>query len=297
MTGEIQIGCTDSQKYFMFSPLFRQNPHITGCIISLVNTIYIDLLVIINLYITYFLLKGTGAFLHRKIKPRRLLAGSLAGGGTSLIILLPPLAFLLNGAVKLACGLLIVLITFGYGSRGEYFKNALIFTVINVVFAGLTMMLWLFFAPLGMELNNGVVYFDISFVTLVLTTAIAYVLIRLLRYVLDVKQVGELEYKITVTQSGKSVTLDAIADSGNLLTDYFTGLSVVICPESQMSGIPQNSPRLLPFNTIDSHGLITVFRVDEIVISTDNKSDKSVEALVGVANNNTHAIFNPKLLI
>jgi stage II sporulation protein GA (sporulation sigma-E factor processing peptidase) len=269
------------------------------------GTIYIDLLVVINLYITFFLLKGTAAFLHKKITNSRIIAGSLAGGASSLVILLPPLGFLLNIAVKIAAGMLIIIISFGYKNGYEYLKNSLIFVIINVVFAGLALLLWFFSAPLGMELNNGVAYFDISFTALVMTTALSYGLVRLLRYILDVKQVGERSYKIEITAGGNSVTLDAIPDSGNMLTDYFTGLWVIICPYSQAEqiapdGILADEPppgiRLLPYNTIDSSGLIPVFKAEKIVIKADNMPDKSVNALIGITKKNSPAIFNPKLL-
>jgi len=272
------------------------------------GTIYIDLLVIINLYITFFLLRATAAFLHRKVSTRRILAGSFAGGVSSLIILLPPLPFLLNILVKVVTGSLIVLIVFGCKSRREFLKNALIFIIINIVFAGFTLLLWFFAAPLGMEFNNSVVYFDISFVALIVTTALAYGLIRILRYILDVKHAAERTYKVRISIGGVTVTLDAVADSGNLLTDYFSGLFVIIVPQATLGVRVEDLglPRLLPYNTIDSSGLIPAFRAQEIVIQSDNMPDKAVNALVGITESdsgalnetaNTPAIFNPKLLI
>jgi stage II sporulation protein GA (sporulation sigma-E factor processing peptidase) len=260
-----------------------------------VNIIYIDLLVIINLYITYFLLKGTAVFLHRKIPTGRLLTGAFTGGATSLIILLPPLGMILNSGLKLAAGVIIVLITFGYKSGEEFRKNLLIFIIINVIFAGATLLLWFFVAPAGMQYNNGFAYFEISFVVLVGTTSAAYGLIRLLRYVLDAKSIADREFSVEITLNGKTAALSAIADSGNLLTDYFSGLPVVICPQAAI--MPPEKFRLLPYNTIDSSGLIPVFRVDEIVIKSDNMPDKRVNALVGVTQSNTPCVFNPKLLI
>jgi stage II sporulation protein GA (sporulation sigma-E factor processing peptidase) len=265
------------------------------------NVIYIDLLVIINLYITFFLLKATGGLLHRAIPGRRLFAGSIAGGVSSLMILLPALPFLLNSAARIATGMVIVLITFGFRSRSEYLKNALFFVIINVIFAGLTMLLWLFAAPLSMEYNNGYVYLDISFVALIITTSAAYGLIRLLRYILDVRGAAEREYTAEIVLNcGKSLTLPAIADSGNKLTDYFTGLSVIVIsmPENHGENFG-DFPRFLPYNTIDSHGLIPAYKVKAVIIRSSGKPDKHVKALVGIAtsNENSPAIFNPRLLI
>ena len=266
------------------------------------GTIYIDLLVIINLYITFFLLKGTAVFLHRKAATHRILLGSLAGGVSSLVILLPTLPFLLNSACKIVTGLLIVLITFGYKKSYEYLKTSLIFIVINVVFAGLALLLWFFVAPSVMEYNNAVVYLDISLPVLVITTALAYGVIRFLRYMLDAREIGEREHKVIIKVKGKSVVLDGLADSGNVLIDYFSGLPVIVCPYSPLAevapdGILDTPPpvgiRLLPYNTIDSHGLIPVFKADEVIIN-----DKTVNVFIGIITNSREiAIFNPKLLI
>jgi stage II sporulation protein GA (sporulation sigma-E factor processing peptidase) len=244
------------------------------------------------------MLKATSTFLHRSIANKRLFIASLAGGISSLLILLPEQLFIINIIMKVAAGMVIILISFGYGNFREYIKNSLIFIIVSMVFAGLTMLLWFFAAPLSMEYNNGYVYFgDLSFMTLLITTAAAYGVIRALRYVIDAKQVGDREYKITIVTGKKTVTLPALADSGNLLTDYFTGLSVIVCPQSAVS--PPDKFRLLPYNTIDSVGLIPVFRADSITIN-----DKSVNALIGVtdsactrADSPRPAIFNPKLLI
>jgi len=281
------------------------------------GTVYIDLLVIINLYITYFLLKGTGVFLHRKIGAARSIIGAAAGGLTSLAILLPPLPFVGNIAVKVIAGLIITLIAFGYGGFGEYVKNALFFIIINIVFAGLTLLIWLFAAPPGMAYGNGFVYFDISFTALVITTALAYGLIKLLRYVMDVKTSADRVYFVEIANNGATATLPALADSGNMLVDYFSGMSVIICEESAINAIipealkahggdistDEDFPsgiRFLPYTTINSAGVIPVFKAERIVIKTDGKPDKSVRALIGVTKEKIdgfNAIFNPKIII
>ncbi|MCL1832720.1 MAG: sigma-E processing peptidase SpoIIGA [Oscillospiraceae bacterium] len=264
------------------------------------STIYVDLLVIINIYITYFLLRGTAVFLHRSVTRRRLLLGSVAGGLSSLIILLPTLLLVINAVLRIAVGGLIVFIAFGWGNRRDFLKNALFFMIVNVVFAGFTLMLWFFAAPLGMEWTGGVVYFDVSLPVLIVTTAFAYGLIRLLRYIMDVKNAGDKAYRITITMSGKAVELDAIADSGNMLTDYFTGLPVIVVSKSAgLATADAGLPRLLPYNTIDSAGLISVYRASNIVIKSESNVSKPVNALIGITDSDktAHAIFNPKLLI
>jgi stage II sporulation protein GA (sporulation sigma-E factor processing peptidase) len=260
--------------------------------------------------VNFLLLKACGAFLHRKIKAVRCVLGALTGGVSSLVILLPELPVPLSAALKLALGLVLVLIAFGYGGFWRLLKNALVFLVINVVFAGFMLVLSLFFSPLGMIYNNGAVYFDISFLTLIFSTAAAYFLIRILRYLLDVKFNTDKVYTVTFTIGGASRVLQAFADSGNTLTDFFTGKPVIICDKTMCEGLfPEldafsgeyeviKGIRFLPFSTINGNGFLPVFKPDSVKIG-----DKNVNALIGISKdgiknkNGTNAIFNPKLLL
>ncbi|MCL2108637.1 MAG: sigma-E processing peptidase SpoIIGA [Oscillospiraceae bacterium] len=272
------------------------------------NIIYIDALIIINLYVNFFIIKACGVFMHRKTGTKRCILAAVAGGFASLVILLPALPAPLNAIIKLSIGAVLVLIAFGYGSFREFLKNALVFLIVNISFAGLMLLLRLFAAPLNMIYNNGVVYFDISFIALLSFTAAAYGLIRLLRYILDVKFSADKIYAIAFDYKGVSRSLSAAADSGNNLTDYITGYPVIICDKSSCEGIPVEFPdtdnyqhvkgvRILPYYTIGGSGILPVFKPDRVKIGT-----KEVTAMIGISkeaisHEGVNAIFNPKLLI
>jgi len=262
------------------------------------NIIYIDTLIIINLYVNFFLLKACGVILHRRIGTARCIWGAVAGGASSLVILFPALPAFMNVLVKIAIGAAIVLIAFGLGSFRAFLKNALVFIVINIIFAGFMLILHLFASPPGMVYNNGVVYLDISFLALVISTAAAYFLIRTMRYFLDVKFNAEKVYNVTFEYEGRSVSLSAFADSGNTLTDFFTGKPVIICDRSVFGeNPPRKGIRLLPYNTVSSSDLLPVFKPDSVKIG-----EKNVDIMIGISKtainkNGVNAIFNPKLLI
>jgi stage II sporulation protein GA (sporulation sigma-E factor processing peptidase) len=270
------------------------------------NIVYIDTLFIINLYVNFFLIKACGAFLHRRISTVRCVLGAVSGGVSSLVILLPSLPLFLNAAIKLVIGAVLVLIVFGWEDFGKFAKNALIFFVINVIFAGVMLVLGLFVSPLGMIYNNGTVYFDISFLALLIFTAAAYFTVRVLRYFLDVRFNADKVYKILFKYNGESRTLSAFADSGNTLTDFFTGKPVIICDKSTCADLFPGFEaadfelvrglRLLPFSTINGSGIIPVFKPESITID-----GKDVDVLLGISKesinkNGVNAIFNPKLL-
>jgi stage II sporulation protein GA (sporulation sigma-E factor processing peptidase) len=267
------------------------------------NIVYIDTLFIINLYVNFLLVKACGAFLHRRIGTARCIWGAVAGGVSSLVILLPSLPLLLNAAIKLAIGAVLVLIVFG---RRGFAKNALVFFVINVMFAGIMLILSLFVSPLGMIYNNGTVYFNISFPALLIFTAAAYFTVRVLRYFLDVRFNADKVYSVVFEYNGECRTLSAFADSGNTLTDFFTGKPVIICDKSTCAdffpGYDESrlelvrGLRLLPFSTVNGSGIIPVFSPDTVKIN-----NKDVDVLLGISKedinkNGVNAIFNPKLL-
>lgn len=277
------------------------------------TVIYIDVLIILNIYVTFFLIKATCIFLHKKIRNLRLISGALFGGFCSLFIFLPELPFFFSIIIKIVFGLIIVLISFGFLNRYEYLKNSAIFIIINLLFAGFMLVVWLFTAPLGMFYNNGFVYFDISFSVITVSTVLAYGIIKLLRYFLDTKISSDKTYNIVIRYNQKEITISAFADTGNNLTDFFTGLPVVVCDSNVCNDIIPaefdfdnisniKGVRFLPFSTVGSSGLLPVFRPESIIICDENGIGKQVSALIGISKeklneNGVSALFNPKLLI
>lgn len=279
------------------------------------KVIYLDVLIILNLYVTFFLIKASCCAIHKKPSNKRIMLGSALGGLSSLIILLPEFGTALTVLIKLITGIIIVFSVFGFGTIKAFLKRTTVFLIVNFLFAGLMLMLWLFSAPLGMVYNNGFAYFDISLLTIIVSTALAYGLLRLTRYFLDSRTDCEKKYTVEITFKDKSVTLDALADSGNGLVDFLTGLPVIICDYSKTSQVApseikqfflcENSAelyvtglRILPFSTVSGSGTVIAFKPDMITVRCDSEQQE-INALIGFSNlhpQKYEAIFNPKIL-
>lgn len=91
------------------------------------TTIYIDILVCLNVIVNYFLLLASGKFLSRPYKRWRILLGAFLGGLYSLYILLPQLAQWFTILVELAMAATITLTAFW--PKG-HFKNLLLFFLL-----------------------------------------------------------------------------------------------------------------------------------------------------------------------
>ena len=76
--------------------------------------IYVDVLFVVNFFITYLLLISTSFFAKSEIKQYRAVIASVLGGLYSLVIIFDKLNFLLSAIGKIFASLLIVFVAFGF---------------------------------------------------------------------------------------------------------------------------------------------------------------------------------------
>ncbi len=270
-------------------------------------TVYIDVLLALNLYINYFLIRGASLILHRDISTKRMLAAATIGALFSLTILLPSLPFLLTMLIKILSGICITLTAFGFRKLPDLIINMLCFLIISFMYAGLMMALWLFAAPMGMFYHNGTAYFDIPIIVVAILTATAYAVVRFMRYLSDKRSIGHKVQDIRIHHNGCEISLKAVPDTGNSLTDPFSGKPVVICDIKAIDTIiPDNirmylsgdiskldGIRLAPCRTVAGNALIPIFKAEQIIIN-----GRSADAMIGVCKHDmgTECIFNPELI-
>ena len=262
--------------------------------------IYLDVLVILNTYLTWLLLTMTAAVTHTALKTRRLAIASFLGGLSALIILIPTYDKLFAFtalALKIVSCAVIVITAFWRQSH----KKLLL---LGVSFLGITMLtsaaLALLQNTVGTSLfclQSGFIYLDISPVNLVISTAIIYFLITVFSK-LFAKNLGALNaYRIDFQIGCKAFSLDAIADTGNTARDLFSGLPVIICTGVEIES--GRNLRAVPYKTISGEGILYAFSPDALSITDEKGSRREISALVAGIDpgGEQKAIFNPKILI
>lgn len=268
--------------------------------------VYADVLVVLNLYINYFLVRCTAILLRRDISAKRCLLAAGIGAAASLVMLLPPLPVLASAASRIVVGLAITLAAFGRQKKADFAVSALCFLVISFTFGGLMMGLWMLAAPFGMVYDNGVCYFDIPITAVALFTIIGYAAVKVIKYFSGTRVNSAQKYAVKITANGCECTLSGFADTGNMLIDVFSGKRVVVCClESIATLIPENvfaylngkepeGIRLVPCSTVSAEALIPVFGA-QIEIN-----GKNADALVGVSKKalgeGIDCIFNPDII-
>lgn len=190
--------------------------------------IYLDVLVLLNLYVTYFLILSTAKMMSIKLNKIRLFLGSMIGGIYSLIIILD-----LNEVeyivIKLLMGLSLVLIVFFDKNLKRLIKSILYFFLVNFIYGGLMFALYFFIAPGNMIFKNSVVYFNISALQLVIFTIVAYLGLNVFYYFFKKQKNVPKIIKTQIAFLDKVITLSGFLDTGNKLIDTFSGIPVIVC--------------------------------------------------------------------
>ena len=191
--------------------------------------IYIDILIILNMFVDYLLLLSCSILLKIKLKKLRLILGAVVGSLFSLFILLPELNVFLNLFLKILSGSFLVLIAFGFKEKLVFLKAVIIFFGENLIFIGMTFFIWVFVSPPSMFFKNGVTYISISPFVLIVSSLFAYIATSIIDFFLSRRVNSKKIYKIEVEFNGNKIFLDALYDSGNCLVEPFSGKPVCVC--------------------------------------------------------------------
>lgn len=194
-----------------------------GC---MTTVIYVDVLVAVNIFITYVLLVCTRVILKRDTSKWGIAVSSFIGGASSLVIFFEEIPLVFSVFYKLLLALVISFFTFLPKDKKLLFKASFSFFLVSFIFGGV-----MYFVEITFNLNNvlyinGTVYFDVSIFFLVSMTLICYGLLLLGDYVLKRRASSNTLYEVTVSFKGKKVSVNALYDTGNHLSDALTGKTV-----------------------------------------------------------------------
>lgn len=250
--------------------------------------LYADVLFLINLVADYLLLLASGRICAVFAPRWRLIAAALFGAAYAILAAVGPEVFSHILMWLVCAGLMLVI---AYGSTRSFPRLCLVFTAVSAGFAGALLAAMLVF-------GENTVYGVISSpsVPVFLTVFIlAYIVFSVV-----FRRTGRCDTKISrveIRLGEKTVTLAALRDTGNSLSDPLTGRKVMVAGLNEVkrlfpagtvslaekSGAVEftevmNALRLgctfhlVPFKAVGTQsGLLAAFKPDEVII--DGKSD------------------------
>jgi stage II sporulation protein GA (sporulation sigma-E factor processing peptidase) len=276
----------------------------------IVLIVYADILVFLNTLVDYFLLLAAGHLIGRKPKTIRIVLASVLGGFSSLYIFLPKQALGVELLYKTVSTFLMTVICFKIDNVKQLLKAVVVLCVVSCAYGGVMYLLWSVFKPYGMVINNSVVYLDISPMVLVICSVLGYLIFTIGYRVFSVGSKLAERCSVTIFANDKSVTLNAIADTGNSLKDVFGKSEVIITRRPKLQELfgtdfelqdnMKSRYRILPCSTVSGFGSLEAYRCDKAVLQTENKQIVLQKPLVAISktdlNDDYNAIINPEIL-
>lgn len=268
--------------------------------------IYLDVLLCVNLIVNYFLILASRFFTGDVMRRGRFALGALAGSLFSLTVALPPLGALVSAAIKLAGCCVMTLAAFGFCNIRRFALRAAYLSLSSALFAGAVYALRETAAGGVLAARNLSVYAAIDPLTLVAFVVGIYLVLCVAELLWGAPKKLAKRYPARITAGSRSVSFDAMLDTGNKLRDPLTGRGAVVLRRSLASGILTpaqlaaleeyergcvatqrlrecGSAVLLPFSTISEKGLMLAFLADGCELLCGSTRRRMSDILVAFA--------------
>lgn len=215
-------------------------------------TVYIDLLIILNLIYDFLLLLTVTTALKRNISFKRILFGSLVGSLSTFLIFLPFNKYIIL-ILKLLSGLFMVVVTFKFKNLKYTITNIIYLYMCSVILAG-------FLYYLKLEFNN------LSYIIILLIAPV--ILYLYLKEQKELKKIINYYKNVKITlKNNHIIFLKGFIDSGNKLKDPITNKYIILINRSKLKGIYNiRSPIYVPIKTVNQNSLLECISIKHIII-------------------------------
>lgn len=282
---------------------------------------YADVLVSVNVLITYIFIVCTRVICKMATNKFLVAIGSFIGGFSSLIIFFDVKYQVLSFFIKLLTAAVIVAVSFLPRSIRGFIKLYSGFFTVSVIFGGVMYFLEITINPEKILYYNGTVYFDMSLAYLVGNVLVIYGLFLIVQYFLDKKVSSENLCEVKIFFRNSAVSLLSIIDTGNNLTDGLTGRPVVVAELSAVAplfdfseldflkkGNYANIPealkkyiRVVPCGAVTGDGLLLAFIPEKVEVKTKTRVYINDYCVIAVLNKQLSegeykALLNEKIL-
>lgn len=253
------------------------------------TVIYSDILFLINFSVDFLCLCITGRLLNRRMTTLKTVASSVLGGLYSFIPYIFDLRVYISLAFSIAAASVMCIIAYGLHKFSEFVVNTLTFGITSALMGGIVTAVFNLFSS-----HSNARYVEMttfSFVAVCVVSAFAVLCYGLICR----NKINTRSAEIKIYSKGECFTARLIADSGNLVTEPFSALPVIIIsastlpppydqPESELFPLPL---RAIPFGTSAGKGCFFGFRPDKIEIIRLGSKPKRIDAYIGIDTGNT----------
>ena len=295
--------------------------------------VYLDVILLVNFIMDFFILWVTGKLGNFPAKISRLVLGAFIGALYSIAVLLPQWSFFSSFLGKSLCAVIMLSVAYPPQGIAKFIRSLLYLYVISFAMGGavLAAVYLLDTSPGFMQVWNGVgIIWGIHYSWLIIALAVAGFLgYGGFHYLRKGWFQEELLNSLTIYFHNDKVMIPALLDTGNQLTDPFTKKPVIVVeraaleklfPEDFLQKTKEGNAeiseilgsldetwaariRLIPFNSVGkSDGLMVGFRPDIVVIKNKKREIITSEVYLGLVNRTLSregrykALLHPQIL-
>ena len=192
-------------------------------------TIYLDVVFLENILMNYIIIFATGIVLKNKTTNFRFFISSILGAIYTIIMYLNIISIYSNFLMKLLLSVVMVYIAFKPKTLKKLIKDLIIFYLVSFVFGGCVFSLMYFLQPQLAQIRNGVFVGSYPLKVALIGGLISFIIIQIsFKIVKNKISKKDMIYKIEIKINNKTVKVNALLDTGNLLKEPITGLPVIV---------------------------------------------------------------------
>lgn len=276
-------------------------------------TIYIDVVILENLVMNYIIIYATAIILKVKIRWISILISSLIGAIYAVISYISNLAIYSSLGLKIILSIIMVYIAFRPQNVKQMWKHLIIFYLTSFVFGGVAFALIYVVKPQEILMKNGLFLGTYPLKTVFLGGIVGLVIIVISFQMVKSKiSKKDMYCQIKIYLYGKEITLKSMIDTGNLLKEPITGMSVIVVEHTALYGtipkeilnnleeilggdlnkIPEEIQKeyiaklkVIPFSSLGKqNGMLLGIKAEKVEIEKEEQILTKTDVIIGIYN-------------
>lgn len=249
-------------------------------------TVYLDVLIMENLIVNFFLLHITANTVKIKVKLRYIALGACIGCIYAVLMLYPVGKYASSIPIKLLIAVVMTMAVFRKRNLLFIIKSSAIFILYSMLLAGVCIFITL--NENGFNIQNNLII-NFTYKKLLLALMIIYIVIeRLVVYVKDRKELEKLVFTVDIVFNDLQKSVTAFLDTGNELREPATNLPVIIVEKEIFDDliVPKDKEFYVSYTVVNGYnGKLRGFKPDNVKVHFDKKEIKDVEAIIAFCDN------------
>jgi len=278
------------------------------------QVVYGDVLVTTNFIINMLILRICALFGGASQRKAGKYFAAALGALCSFVIFVPIHSFWFDLTVRFAVSALVVLTAYMPLTLREFFKLTAVFYGASFLLAGAVIGLIFLLPTRNYIYNNGIIYINVSLIMLAGAVGMGYAFAAIFGRIFSSRVKREGIWRMIAYRDGAVVSFAAMADTGNVLRESFSGKPIVILDsrraeillsEEERSGIREGMwgenmpPSLRPVlsSTAAGEAVLWAFLPDKLTVQTAN-GERLLDAYIAIGagkigGEDYCAVFNP----